>query len=154
MAAVVDDDRYSLFVTSVQGGVLRTLFEVLKDVIHDVCFQFDEDGVKLLTMDGTRCALIYVKLHASKFERYHCPSPIRAGIDMEMLFKLVKTCGNNDTLSLFMEKADWGEMGIRISVPDRNSLTEFRLKLLDIDTEMMPFPDVPFDSIITIPSTS
>jgi proliferating cell nuclear antigen len=148
----LDVSKYRLYIKSIQGGAIRTLFEVMKEVIHDVVLCFDKTGMKLVTMDGSRCALIHLRLEASKFEMYHCPGKFQAGINMNSVFKLVRTTGTHDTITFYATQEVSNELGIRISNSDKNSVTDFALKLLDVDSEDIRLPDVEFDSIITLPS--
>lgn len=137
---------------SIQGGAIRTLFEVLKEIVHDVSLQFDSSGIRLLTMDGARCALISMKLRADAFEEFRCEGRYTVGINVASLFKLVRITGSHDTVTFYMLPSASNELGITIQNADKNSLTDFRLKLLDVDTEEISIPDVEFDSVITMPS--
>ena len=142
-----------LYLKSIQGGAIRTLFEVLKEIVHDVSLCFDKTGVRLLTMDGARCALIYLKLRAESFEEYSCvPPKVMAGINMSSMFKLMRTMSSHDTITMYMDADNTNELGIKIQNADKNSMTDFKLKLLDVDSEEITIPDVEFDSVITMPS--
>jgi proliferating cell nuclear antigen len=141
-----------LFLKSIQGGTIRTLFEVLKEIVHDVSLRFDSTGVRLLTMDGARCALVYLKLRAESFEEYHCTSSFDVGINMASMFKLVRTTGSHDTVTMYMDASSTNELGITIQNAEKNSITDFKMKLLDVDSEEIKIPDVDFDSVITMPS--
>ena len=141
-----------VYIKSIQGGAIRTLFEVLKEIVHDVNLQFDSSGVKLLTMDGARCALVYLKLRADAFEDFSCIGRHNVGVNMGSVFKLVRTCGSHDTITLYIDADNTNELGITISNHDKNSMTDFKLKLLDVDSEDINIPDVEFDSIVTMPS--
>ena len=55
---------------TVQSHSLKTLFEVLKDILTDVNIIFDENGIKIMAMDGNHVALIHLKLEADNFESY------------------------------------------------------------------------------------
>ena len=145
--------KYRMYLKSISGGAIRTLFETLKEVLHDVSLIFDSTGVKLVTMDGSRCALIYLKLHADSFEEYHCPGPVQAGINMNNMFKLLRTTGSHDTIVMYATAAEHNELGIKINNVERNSTTDFRLKLLDVDSENIQIPAVSFDAVLTLPST-
>jgi proliferating cell nuclear antigen len=144
--------RRLVFIKSIQGGAIRTLFEVLKEIVHDVNLQFDSTGIKLLTMDGARCALVYLRLRADAFEDFSCQGKFNVGVNMGSVFKLVRTCGSHDTITLYIEADNTNELGITISNHDKNSVTDFKLKLLDVDSEDINIPDVEFDSIVTMPS--
>ena len=137
---------------SIQGGAIRTLFEVLKEIVHDVSLQFDDTGVRLLTMDGAQCALISMILRAENFEEYHCASKHTVGINVSSLFKLVRITGSHDTVTLYMLRSCCNELGVTIQNAEKNSMTDFRLKLLDVDSQEVIIPDVEFDSVITMPS--
>jgi len=141
-----------MWLRSIQGGAFKTLFEALKEVIHDVNVIFDAQGFKLVCVNGARCALIYLKIRAENLEEYHCPTPIRVGLNMAAMFKLLKSCGSHDTVVLYNRKDAENELGIRICNSDKNSRTDFQLKLLDVDYTDITTPDVEFDSVISIPS--
>ena len=60
---------------------------------------------------------------------------------------------NNDTLTLFIEKADINKLGIRIENGEKNSITNYKLNLMDLNEEQISIPPAAFESIITLPST-
>ena len=112
--------QHSLYLKSIQGGAIRTLFEVLKEIVHDVSLRFDSSGVRLLTMDGARCALVYLKLRAESFEEYSCTGTVDVGINMASMFKLVRTTGSHDTVTMYMDAGCTNELGITIQNADKN----------------------------------
>lgn len=144
--------RYCFYIKSIQGGAIRTLFEVLKEIVHDVSLQVDSTGIKLLTMDGARCALVSMILRAENFEEFQCNGKYTVGLNVGSMFKLVRITGSHDTVTMYMQPECCNELGITIQNADKNSLTDFRLKLLDVDTEDVIIPEVEFDSVITMPS--
>ena len=146
------DKRPVLFLKSIQGNAIRTLFEVLKEIVHDVCLRIDSTGIKLLTLDGARCALVYMRLRADAFEEFWCNGSFTLGLNMSSMFKLVKTSGSHDTITLYMANATDNELGIKIENAEKNSVTDFKVKLLDVDDEIITLPDVEFDNVITMPS--
>lgn len=142
---------YSLYAKTVQGGALRGLFECLSHIIHDTNITWD-NGARILTMDGARCALIHMKLEEEQFDIFHCPSPIITGINMSCLWKLLKTASSQDTITMFMKTIQPHEMYIVIENAEKNAKTQYTLKLLDCDGEDIEIPDVTFDRILTLPS--
>jgi proliferating cell nuclear antigen len=141
-----------LFIKSIQGNAIRTLFEVLKEIVHDVCLRVDDTGIKLRTMDGARCAMVYLRLRRESFEEFRCDGPLALGLNMSSVFKLVKTCGPHDTITFHMDSQYCDCLGIRIENSEKNKVTDYRLKLLDVDEHIIKTPDVEFDSVITMPS--
>jgi proliferating cell nuclear antigen len=143
----------ALYLKSIQGNAIRTLFEVLKEIVHDVSLRVDPMGVKLLTLDGARCALVYMRLRADAFEEFRCEGQgFTLGVNMASMFKLVKTSGSHDTITMYMDDLTSNELGIKIQNAEKNSVTDFKLKLLDVDDEIISLPDVEFDNVITMPS--
>jgi proliferating cell nuclear antigen len=138
--------------TTIQSNAMRTLIEVLKDVLNDVNILFDETGIKIMAMDGNHVALIHMKLHADKFENYICKEKINVGVSMTAWYKLMKTVNNSDTVSMFIESDNNHELGITIENADKNSCTTFMLKLLDVDDEQLVIPDVEINCVVTMPS--
>jgi len=53
--------------------------QVLKDILNDVNVYFTEKGMRILTLDTARVALVDMFLAAENFEEYECPNSIVAG---------------------------------------------------------------------------
>jgi proliferating cell nuclear antigen len=141
-----------LYLKTVQSNAIKTLFEVLKEILHDVNIFFDSNGMRIMTVDGSQVALIHLFLEASNFEEYKCERPLHLGVNMTNMFKLLKTATNHDTLVLFMENDVNFELGIQIENAEKRTKTIFNLKLLDVDIEALQMPEIEFDSVITMPS--
>ena len=94
--------NYEFVVSTVQSSAFRTMIEALKDILNDVNIIFDSNGMKILAMDSTHVALVHMKLHANKFERFYCPKQKVCGVSVMRLFKLLKTMTPNDTLTFYI----------------------------------------------------
>ena len=142
-----------LLVKTIQGGAMRAVFEVLKDILHDVLLVFDSTGIKMSSLDTARTCLVYLKLHRESFEEYECRGEFRAGISVIQMFKLMKVAGSHDTVTMYMNNPVHNTtLGIRVQNADKNSRTDFHLKLMDVDHDDVEIPDAVFDSEFTIPS--
>ena len=128
-----------LIIKTVQSSAFRVLIEALKEILQDVNIEFDETGFKIVTMDVSHTVLVHLKLEAANFEHYYSKKKLILGINMTNFFKLIKTMGNNDTLTLY--------------VSEKNSITNFKLNLLDLNDEGISIPPASFDSVITMPSS-
>lgn len=144
--------QMKLYLKTVQSNALKTLFEVLKEILHDVNVFFDKSGMKIMTVDGSHVALIHLKLDASKFEEYRCPEPLYLGINMSNIYKLLKMSSNVDTIVFEVQEQSSSELTIRIENQEKRTSTVFNLKLLDVDVQELKLPDIEFDSVITMPS--
>lgn len=148
--------NYLMKMTSYHSDVIRTLFESLKEILTDVNIIFSPSGMKIVAIDtGSKSALVHVKLDAEKIQKngsYYCNSQITIGVNMGNLFRLVKTVTKNDIISFFIEQNYTNKLCIRIENSSKNSVTNFKLQLLDIDEDEIIVPEIDFIAVITIPS--
>jgi proliferating cell nuclear antigen len=152
MNNLINND-YKLEVKTVQTNAFKTLCEALKEILTDTNMIFGADGVKIIAMDPSHTVLVHLKLEKDSFEEYKCDERIVVGISMLNFFKLIKTMTNNDTLTLYIEKSDENKLGIRIENGEKNSITTYKLNLMDLNEENISIPPAAFESIITLPST-
>lgn len=150
---MITKEQCRVYLKSVQAGAIRQMFEVLKEIIHDGNLVFTPEGVRLATMDSAKCSLVYLRLRGEAFEEYQCATPTRVGMNMAATYKLVKSCGTHDTIILYVKEDAPNELGIHIENAEKNSRTDFSLKLLDVDGNDIKIPDIEFDSVVTLPST-
>lgn len=146
------DEGPVLLIKSTHANRIRAVFEVLKEIVHDVNIRVDHTGLKIVTMDGYGCALVYLKLWASGFEEFRCRGAFTLGVNMTSVFKLVKISDNQDIITLYLDAPDSNELGIKIQNAEKNSTTDFKLTLMDVDEKVLVMPDVEFDNVITMPS--
>ena len=147
----IDENKYIIYLSTVSAGTIRTLSEALKEVLTDVSVYFDSTGIKIMSMDGAKVALVHLKLDAKQFEQYYCKDTTEIGINMLSFFKLLKSISNNDTLTLYVEAEDSYNLGILIENKDRSLKNDIKLKLLDLNDDVIEIPHVSFDSVITMP---
>ena len=143
---------YLLEVKTVQSSAFRILIEALKEILTDSNIEFDENGMKIVAMDASHTVLVHLRLDGINFEQYYCKSKLVLGINMMNFFKLIKTMNNNDTLTLFLEKENINELGIRIENGDKNTITNYKLNLMDLNEETISVPPASFTSVITMPA--
>jgi proliferating cell nuclear antigen len=135
---------------TIQASAIKSVFEVLKDIINDVNVYFDESGMRILALDTARVALVHMTLLAENFEEYDCPNPVIAGMTMANTYKLLKSVTNNDTLEMTIVNNESLEIVVRNEV--KKSFSKFNLKLLDINEDILELPDLDTNIITTLPS--
>jgi proliferating cell nuclear antigen len=135
---------------TIQAVAIKSVFEVLKDIINDVNLYFDEDGVHIIALDIARTALVHMTLSAENFEEYDCKTRVIAGMNMANTYKLLKSVTNNDTLEMSISNGETLEMVVHNQT--KKAFSKFNLKLLDIDEDLLESPDLDTDIITTIPS--
>jgi proliferating cell nuclear antigen len=135
---------------TIQASALKSAFEVLKDILNDVNIYFNKDGIRILTLDTARVALVDMFLSSENFEEYSCPSDVVAGLNVTNMFKLLKFISNNDTLTIEITSRE--HMDIRIENSTKKSDTKFQLKLLDINEDQIEVPVIKMAVITTMQS--
>jgi proliferating cell nuclear antigen len=138
--------------STVQSGAVRTLVEALKEILTEANLEFDGQGIKVMAVDETHTVLVYLRLHADRFEKYFCPAKHVLGVNMIYLFKLIKTMGNNDNLTIYLPASNPNKLGIRMENSEKSTVTNYFLKLFDTDVEDIQIPNLNFTSIIHMPS--
>jgi proliferating cell nuclear antigen len=140
-----------MFLRTIQASAFKSIFEVLKDVLHDINVVFDETGMRILTLDTAKVTLIDLHLLAENFEEYECgegDKKVVAGINMVNMFKLLKIVGNNDILAMSITSTD--RVNITVENSEKNSTTQFTLNLLDINEDFFESPEMPGDAVETV----
>jgi proliferating cell nuclear antigen len=151
MASQMDiDSRYSLQIKSVQGSCLKSLFEVLKELLSDCNILVTKEGLKIIALDSSQVTLVHVFLEAEKFEVFHCTENAALGLNIQNMYKLLKTTGTQDTLTMQIDRDSENELEIIIQNTERKTKTFFKLRLLDIDDERLSIPDVQLKTCITL----
>lgn len=159
-------------------GPFKVLFEVLKDMLTDTNIEFrsgtktvtktkgkvsdkekeqdskdkdtDTDCMKINAIDPTKTVLINVKLTFSKFM---CKkNKLLLGVNLGCFYKLIKSMGKNDILTLSQDHDDKNYMKIKIDSPEEKKESEFNLKLIDLDEHKMTIPQITFDAVVTMDS--
>jgi proliferating cell nuclear antigen len=111
-------------------------------------------GMRIMAIDSTRTVLIYLKLDSINFTEYFCnKDKLTLGVNMSYFHKLIKSMEKDDTLSLFVDKEDINHLGIRIENPEKRSITNFKMNLMDLDEDELTIPPTVFQSRIVISSS-
>ena len=145
-------NRLELDVRTVQANTIKSLFETLKDILMDTSIIFNEEGMKIMSMDASHVALVHLKLEASGFEYFHCQNELAIGVYMGSMYKIIKTIGQNDSLRFSVDSKNPNALNITMENDEKNTSSVYRLKMLDLDHDVLSAPDVQFESIITMSS--
>ena len=147
-----------LTIQTVQIAPFRTLMAALKDILLETNINFSKEGIKIINMDKSHTILAHLSLHASKFEVYDCKmDKIIIGVNMFHLFKLINTIDNDDTLTIYIEEADYTDgivqyLGLKFENGNIKQHKIQKLRLIEPDQEELDLPDVKFSSVLNLPS--
>jgi len=160
MSAIsTNQDKNILVIQTVQIAPFRTLMTALKDILLETNITFTPEGIKIINMDKSHTILAHLSLKSQNFEHYECKRPkIVIGVNMFHLFKLINTIDNEDTLTIYIEEADYTDgvvqfLGLKFENGDIKQQKIQKLRLIEPDSEELDVPNVKFSSVLNLPSS-
>ena len=102
-------------------------------------------------MDSSHVSLVALKLKASGFTDFRCDRNISLGMNLVSMSKVLKCAGNEDTITIKADdEGDTVKFCFESSEGDR--VSDFELKLMDIDSENLGIPDTEYKCTVKMPS--
>lgn len=135
----------------IQGGLLKKVTDALKDIINEASWDCTSVGISLQAMDTCHVSLVQLLLRADGFEKYRCDRILAMGIHMQHFAKFLSCSSKDDIITLKAEdKGDSLEM--LFESPNGEKVSNYELKLMDIDCEQLGIPDQEYSCTIKMPS--
>ena len=134
-----------------KADLLKKIVEAMKELVQDVNIDCTPGGLALQAMDSSHVSLCYLALNIEAFEHYRCDRNVSLGVSLESLSKILKCAGNDDSVTI---KADQGTdiVNFMFENADQDRLSDFELKLMDIDSEQLGIPPTDYKATVTMPS--
>lgn len=134
-----------------QGSLLKKVLEAIKDLVTDANFDCSATGFSLQAMDSSHVALVALLLRSEGFEHYRCDRNMSMGMNINNMSKMLKCAGNDDIITI---KADDGGdiVTFMFESPNQDKISDFEMKLMDIDTEHLGIPESEYQAIVRMPS--
>jgi proliferating cell nuclear antigen len=155
----MNEENNVMTIKTVQIQPIRNMITAIKDILTDATITFTKEGMKIINFDKTHTILVNVTLNSHKFEQYNCdPEKIIVCTNTLHLFKVISTMSNDDTLSMYIDKADYHDgvvshLGLQYDNGDIKQCYCQKLRLIDPDMEELVVPDVEYSTIINLPTT-
>lgn len=113
--------------------------------------QVKETAVSLQAMDSSHVSLVSLTLHSTLFSHFRCDRSMSLGLNLTNFAKILKCAGNDDSVTL-KAMDDGEELTIAFESPQQDRVSEFQLKLMDIDSEHLGIPDQEYATTVKISS--
>jgi len=135
-----------------QGQILKRVLESIKDLVNEANFDCNSGGISLQAMDSSHVSLVSMLLRSDTFDPYRCDRNVSLGINLASMSKILKCSGNDDEITL--RAADTPDT-VTFIFETKNSdrVSEYQLKLMDIDSEHLGIPDQEYDATIKMPAS-
>ncbi|KAK8550854.1 hypothetical protein V6N13_119359 [Hibiscus sabdariffa] len=102
-------------------------------------------------MDSSHVSLVALLLRPEGFEHYRCDRNLSMGMNLGNMSRMLKCAGNDDIITL---KADDGSDTVTFMFESatQDKISDFEMKLMDIDSEHLGIPDAEYQAIVRMPS--
>lgn len=112
-----------------------------------------EGGIKILAVNPTKSVLIYLKLDINEFSVFKCKKKLELGVNVPMLYKLIKSIDKGDTLTMHYDDDYKQHLVITSYNSEQNSTTVDRLQIMDLNCPPLKKPSaLRYDACITLPA--
>eukprot|EP00442_Polarella_glacialis_P058572 CAMPEP_0115138008 /NCGR_PEP_ID=MMETSP0227-20121206/57401_1 /TAXON_ID=89957 /ORGANISM="Polarella glacialis, Strain CCMP 1383" /LENGTH=259 /DNA_ID=CAMNT_0002545527 /DNA_START=64 /DNA_END=843 /DNA_ORIENTATION=+ len=135
-----------------QSGLMKKVVDAMKDLCKDVNFDCSEKGISVQSMDSSHVALVSLLLRESAFAEFKCDRAMSLGMNVDSLAKIFKMCGPTDSLKLRRD-GDADTVNFQCERTDDDRISDFDLKLMQIESEHMEIPEQHYKVICKMPST-
>jgi proliferating cell nuclear antigen len=135
-----------------QGSLLKKICESMKELVADANIDVAATGLSMQAMDSAHVSLCALLLRCDGFESYRCDRNMSLGLSMNNLSKILKCAGNEDTVTL---KHDDGTdtLSLMFESGTQDRISDFEMKLMDIDSEHLGIPDTEYKCVVRMSST-
>ncbi|KAF8456326.1 proliferating cell nuclear antigen, N-terminal domain-containing protein [Terfezia claveryi] len=134
-----------------QASVLKRVIEAIKDLVPDCNFDCNDTGIALQAMDNSHVALVAMLLRADGFSPYRCDRNIALGINLNSLTKVLRCAQNEDMITLKADDAP-DSLNLVFENTENDRISEYDIKLMDIDQEHLGIPETEYSASITLPT--
>ncbi|CAK7566611.1 MAG: proliferating cell nuclear antigen [Sporothrix epigloea] len=134
-----------------QASILKKVVDAIKDLVQDCNFDCNDSGIALQAMDNSHVALVSMLLKAEGFSPYRCDRNVALGVNLTSLTKVLRAAQNEDILTLKAEDAP-DSLNLVFESSENDRISEYDLKLMDIDQEHLGIPETEYAATVSMPS--
>nr|UXY87480.1 proliferating cell nuclear antigen [Cryptomonas sp.] len=135
-----------------QSVQLKKIIEAVKDIISDVNLDCNSTGLSLQAMDQSHVSLVSLVLKSEGFDMFRCDKPITLGVNLLSLYKILKCASNEDSITISC-KAPYEILSLIFESPANDRISEFQLKLIQINTEQLGIPETEYPTVVHLTSS-
>lgn len=132
-------------------AVMKRLLDAITSLIDDGSLEVSSKGLSLQAMDSSHVALVSMCLRNEAFDPYRCDRNLSLGIAFKQMGKIIKCANNSDVMTLKAED-DGDVLNMVFESSNGDRMSEFAMKLNDIDSEQVGIPEKEYSAIIKMPS--
>jgi len=136
----------------VQGNLLKKVLEAVKDLLNEATWDCNSSGMSLQAMDSSHVSLVSLMLRSDGFDTYRCDRNLSMGINLGSMSKILKCAANDDAITIKAgDNADTVTFTFE-TPPNGEKVSDYEMKLMDLDAEHLGIPETDYCSVIKMPS--
>ncbi|XP_013790832.1 proliferating cell nuclear antigen-like [Limulus polyphemus] len=135
----------------VQGSLLKKVLEAIKDLINEATWDCSATGISLQAMDNSHVSLVSVNLRSDGFDKYRCDRNISMGMNLGSMSKILKCAANDDVITVKAQD-DADTVTFVFEAPNQEKVSDYEMKLMNLDTEHLGIPDTEYSVVIKMPA--
>lgn len=135
----------------IEGSLLKKVMEAIKDLLNEASWDCSGTGMCLQAMDSSHVALVSLMLRSEGFENYRCDRNLSLGINLTSMSKILK-CASNDDIITIKADDEADTVTFVFESPKQDRVSDFEMKLMNLDAEHLGIPDTEYACVIKMPS--
>jgi len=134
-----------------QSGILKQALDSIKDLLNEATFECTASGIQMQAMDNSHVSLVSMLLRSDGFDKFRCDRNLSMGINLASMVKIMKCAASEDIMT--MKAQDSGDtVTFEFESPNQEKVSDYEMKLMNLDQEQLGIPETDYSCVITIPS--
>ncbi|XP_064458525.1 proliferating cell nuclear antigen-like [Ornithodoros turicata] len=135
----------------VKGALLKKVLEAVKDLINEGTWDCSATGISLQAMDNSHVSLVSLNLRSDGFDKFRCDRNLSMGMNLTSMSKIMK-CATNDDIITIKAQDDADTVTFVFEAPNQEKVSDYEMKLMNIDTEHLGIPETDYSVVVKMPS--
>lgn len=135
----------------IHGALLKKVLDAVKDLINEGTWDCSATGISLQAMDVSHVSLVSLSLRGDGFDKFRCDRNLSMGMNLTSVSKILKCAANNDIITIKAQD-DADAVNFVFESPSQEKVSDYEMKLMNIDTEHLGIPETDYSVVIKMPS--
>ncbi|KAK1267621.1 Proliferating cell nuclear antigen [Acorus gramineus] len=123
----------------------------MRELVVDANLDCSSTGVSLQAMDSSHVALVALMLRSEGFDHFRCDRSVSMGMNLANVSKLLRCSAPDDIVTLRADD-DADTLTFMFESLKQDKISDFEMKLMDIQSEHLGIPEAEYQSIVRMPS--
>lgn len=148
-------DDYLIYIKTIQGTIFKKWIETLKETLSEVCFVFDNNGIRLNMMElntGNMIAIINSHLVPKDFQEFYIQKPMIIGLNIVFIHKFIKKISKDSSVILYVKKDDEHTFSIKLETEGQGNVFLYDCPTMQLEYKDMSINQANYSSVSVLSS--